>query len=71
MSGENQKIEVPIGTWVEDVIDRALQKHENRCPLRQRVEKLELKLGTLLGFMAGSGLLGGVVGGLITRAIGG
>lgn len=62
---------VPLEAWVEAIIDRALAKHQDGCPVRARVEKLEIRLASLVAFMAGSGLLGGVAGALVSRLFGG
>ena len=73
MTGHNTDpltVAEPLDVWAEKLIDRALAKHANSCKLRERVEKLEVKLSTLIGFMAGSGLLGGVTGAAIARWMG-
>ncbi len=64
-------ITVPLETWAEDLIDRALEKHSNRCPLRKRVGKLEVRLASLIAFMVGSGLLGGAAGAVLSNWMGG
>jgi len=61
----------PLEPWVERVIDRALLKHQQKCPLFGRVRKIEIRLSALIGFMLGSGLLGGAAGAIVYRAIGG
>jgi hypothetical protein len=66
----NEVIE-PLEPWVERVIDRALLKHMQTCPLAARVLKIELRLSALIGFMLGSGLLGGAAGAMVYRAFGG
>ena len=65
-----QEIKVPLEKWAEDLIDRALEKHAHNCPLAPRVRRLEMRLWTLIGFMVGSGLLGGAVGAGIMRSTG-
>ncbi|MCX5676445.1 MAG: hypothetical protein NTX87_15700 [Planctomycetota bacterium] len=61
----------PLEPWVERVIDRALLKHMQTCPVALRVAKIEIRLSALVGFMLGSGLLGGAAGAMVCRAIGG
>lgn len=38
--------------------------------LESRIGRLEISLARLIGFMAGSGLLGGVAGGIVAKALG-
>jgi len=64
------KIAVPLDEWAEALIDRTLERHLNTCPVRERVEKLEVRLASLIAFMAGSGLLGGTVGAVIAKIAG-
>jgi hypothetical protein len=61
----------PLEPWVERVIDRALLKHMYTCPVAVRVTKIELRLSALIGFMLGSGMLGGAAGAMVYRAFGG
>lgn len=61
--------EVPIEKWVEEIIKRTVAEHIASCPLRGRVEKVELRFASLLAFMTGSGMLGGVGGALISRLL--
>ena len=47
-------------------------EHITLCPLAkeaisERLRKLEMRFSTLVGFMLGSGLLGGTTGALLTR----
>jgi len=70
MTPQNEVTE-PLEPWVERVIDRALLKHMQTCPVATRVMKIELRLSALIGFMVGSGLLGGAAGAMVYRAFGG
>ena len=65
------EITEPLEPWIERVIDRALLKHQHKCPVAARVTKIEIRLSALIGFMLGSGLLGGAAGAIVARAIGG
>jgi len=60
---------VPLPEWAEGLIDLALERHMNQCPVKDRVEKLEIRLASLIAFMVGSGLLGGGVGALIGKLL--
>ena len=62
---------VPIEQWVEEIIRRTVAEHLSNCPNAERIQRLEVKWGTLLGFMAGSGTLGGLAGGIIVKMVGG
>jgi len=61
----------PLEPWVERVIDRALLKHMYTCPVAVRVTKIEIRLSALIGFMLGSGMLGGAAGAMVYRMFGG
>ena len=63
---EHAHITVPLDNWVVEIVDLAVEKHLNRCPVRERVARLELKFATLVGCMIGSGLLGGVAGSVLS-----
>ena len=52
-----------------------IREHVLACPftslkIEERVRNIEMRFTTLIGFMAGSGLLGGVAGGAIFKALG-
>jgi len=64
-------MEIPIETWVEAIIRRTVAEHVASCPVNARVSKLEIRLSSLMAFMAGSGILGGGAGALIFRLMGG
>ena len=77
---EQQHIPVGINQFVRDAARvEALQvavEHESRCSVRRdfgdlqlRVQKLELKLSSLIAFMLGSGLLGGAAGAALVKAM--
>ena len=67
---EIAKVSVPLDEWAENLIDRTFQKHLANCPMRPRVEKMEIHFYALVGYMIGSGLLGGGAGALIAKLIG-
>lgn len=58
-----------------------IEEHKDNCQIGTvatqqtehdtRLRKLEVRFVALVAFMAGSGLLGGVAGAMISRAIGG
>ncbi len=62
---------VPLEKWVEEIVKRTVAEHVASCPVASRVTKMEVRLSSLLGFMAGSGGLGGAAGGLIVKMLGG
>lgn len=47
----------------------ALTEYRANCPLEIRLRKIELRFAALLGFMTGSGFLGGFAGGLVANWI--
>jgi hypothetical protein len=63
--------DVPIEKWVEEIIRRTVAEHLATCPNVVRIQRLEVKWSTLMGFMAGSGTLGGIAGGIVSRILGG
>lgn len=49
-------------------------EHLGLCPftkddVNKRLRSMEIRFGTLLGFMVGSGILGGVSGALLTKLL--
>ena len=77
---EAQHIPVAIGQYVRDAARveglQVAREHEAGCPVRVRfgdlelrVQKLELRLSTLIAFMLGSGLLGGAAGAALVKAM--
>ena len=71
-------IKVPLENWVREIAREAawtvIKEHRQECHIEQvekRVGQLEVRVSTLIGFMAGSGLLGGLAGALLSRAVGG
>jgi hypothetical protein len=57
-----------------DEASKAIIQHLRLCPMAdqqipQRLRSLELNFWKLVGFMAGSGLLGGLAGGLAAKLI--
>jgi hypothetical protein len=59
------RVTVPLSTVIDLAVQKALEKH--MTPLVVRVEKVELSVARLLGFMAGSGLIGGLIGGVLGK----
>ena len=60
------QITVPLGTWAEELIERALARHIASCPVaprmlevERRAERIEVSFARLIGYMVGSGLLSG------------
>ena len=67
------EITEPLEPWLERIIDRALLKHERHCwehGIGAHVVRIRIRLGILVGFMAGSGVLGGAAGAMLARALG-
>ena len=61
---------------IKEEIREALMQHNKDCPFNSlliegRVRLVETRFSLLLGFMAGSGLLGGATGGLLIKLLGG
>ena len=59
---ETIQVTEPLPDWVERVIDRALYKHQSLCPVVVKVNRLELRFAALVGYMVGSGVIGGAAG---------
>ncbi len=64
--------EEQIRLLARDESNKLLLSHLQSCPLieneiEKRTRSLETKLARLFGFMAGSGLLGGLSGGAIAK----
>ena len=63
--------QVPVEKWVEEIIRRTVAEHIASCPNIDRIQRLEVRLSSLVAFMAGSGTLGGIAGGLLAKLMGG
>ena len=68
-NGNPVAVKVPLPEWAEGLIDLALARHMANCPMRKRVETLEIRLASLVAFMVGAGLLGGGAGALVARLV--
>ena len=71
-----ESIQVPITDFVREVAREAahavITEHLATCPIVktvERVQKLEVRVGTMIGFMVGSGLLGGISGSVINSLL--
>lgn len=60
----------PLEKWVERIIETTILKHQAKCPLPKRVEAVELRLAYLVGYMIGSGIIGGAGGAILAKAFG-
>lgn len=73
MSNADQTPDPPtIRLVIRDEVSRLIAYHAQNCTYStdahpKRLRELEQRFSTLLGFMAGSGLLGGVSGALISK----
>ncbi len=47
----------------------ALTEYRANCPLEQRLRRVELRFAALVGFMTGSGFLGGFAGGMLANLL--
>lgn len=70
-------IDVPLPDYMEQIAQRAaelaIEKHTKNCPITEvqsKVQKLEVRFGTMLGWMAGSGIAGGATVGAILKLTG-
>jgi len=55
--------------WAPLLVRAFIAEHSTTCPVRERVQRIEVRFGFLIGYMIGSGLIGGVAGSLIIKAI--
>lgn len=63
------EVKEPLEPWVERIIDAALARHRMDCPVIERVTCLEIRFAALVGWMVGSGLVGGVAGGFLSKLL--
>lgn len=79
---DEQEVRVPLKAWVVEIARESarvvIAEHRQDCPairglppVVERVQRLEIRLSSLIAFMAGSGLLGGVAGAVVAKAFGG
>jgi hypothetical protein len=71
MPKDEQEIVVTIGLkeWTRQCIEQALSEHSRKCPIAERVQKIEMSRAVLIGFMIGSGLFGGTAGAAVMKII--
>jgi hypothetical protein len=68
------EIREPMDQWAAKLLDAALQRHTLWCMrygVGAEVQRQKVRFAVLVGFMAGSGLLGGVAGAAMARWFGG
>jgi len=72
MTPPKREIEVneALEPWVERVIEVCLSRHKETCSLFDRVGRLERRWAWWVGFMVGSGILGGTVGAALASKAG-
>lgn len=63
--------DVVFERWVEELINRVVAQHTVQCPVAPRVGRLEIRMAVLVGYMIGSGVIGGAAGGMLFKLIGG
>jgi len=77
---QNKSIPVAAQTWIQMLAREEAQKvilqHLDLCPftaleIEDRVRKIETRFALLIGFMVGSGLLGGATGAAVFKMLGG
>jgi len=61
--------DVPIERWVEEIIKRTVAEHIATCPTASALQKLQVRFSSLLAFMLGSGLVGGLGGGILSQLL--
>jgi len=64
---EREHVTVPLTDWVREIVRQAVAEHITMCPMGERVQKLEMRASTLIGFMVGSGVISGGAVGLIAK----
>ena len=71
--GVPEHIRLYIKLAVAEAVDKVkdeIHTHEKECPAKNKVDKLELRWAYLVGYMVGSGLLGGTAGAVVTKLLG-
>lgn len=61
MNSHRRETDVPLEDWVRAIIGETVAEHKNTCPLFERVRKVEIRFGTMIGYMAGGGVIGGSI----------
>ena len=65
------EVSVKLEPWVKAIVDYAISRHIAECPIAPRIQSLEIRFSSLLGFMAGSGIIGGALGAGIVKVVAG
>jgi hypothetical protein len=73
----DQPVTIPLSQFVRSIAKEAalvvLEEHRSNCPIKDveaKVDRLEVRFGTLVGMMIGSGTLGGAVVAGLARLMG-
>ena len=61
----NTTVTEGLPVWTKRIIEATVNKHIATCPLGPRVGRLEIRQATLIAFMVGSGICGGMAGALV------
>lgn len=72
-AAEAPTISVPLESWVRQIVTETTASHREWCSQHgpgARVAKLEISYNRLLGFMLGSGAIGGAAATFIGKIIG-
>jgi hypothetical protein len=70
--GEMPNVAEPLDKWVEKLLDAALIRHSRWCLAHgpgADLTRLRLRFALLIGFMIGSGLLGGAAGAAVMKCL--
>ena len=84
LDGTQTQISVPLEQWVKEIvretIKETLPEHTRACEAMllvpvvrdtaEKVDKLRMRFATLIGFMIGSGALGGAAGAVVVKILG-
>jgi hypothetical protein len=62
------KVTEDIEPWVRRIVQYTVTEHAEKCAVRGRVERLELKVYVMVAMMLGSGGVGGVIGAGLAQA---
>ena len=84
LDGLRTLVSVPLEQWVKEIVretvKEAFPEHARTCEAMQlvpvvketakKVDELRMRFATLVGFMVGSGALGGAAGAVVVKLLG-
>ena len=60
---------VTVKEFVRSIVHESMAAHVVECPVAAKMQRLEVRLAALVGYMAGSGIIGGTMGAVVCKLL--